>query len=139
MTTTPEVSDVVRPHAEQAFADELTALRLADERPRPAKWSMSPYAVATYLLGGTLANGTVITPKYIGPRRLVEIAIASLATDRALLLLGVPGTAKTWVSEHLAAAISGDSTLIIQGTSGTAEEAIRYGWNYARLLAEAPA
>jgi MoxR-like ATPase len=68
----------------------------------------------------------------------MEVAVATLATDRALLLLGVPGTAKTWVSEHLAAAISGDSTLIVQGTAGTPEEAIRYGWNYARLLAEGP-
>jgi MoxR-like ATPase len=68
----------------------------------------------------------------------MEVAVASLATDRALLLLGVPGTAKTWVSEHLAAAISGDSTRLVQGTSGTAEEAIRYGWNYARLIAEGP-
>ena len=42
------------------------------------------------------------------------------------------------MSEHLAAAISGDSTLLVQGTAGTAEEAIRYGWNYARLLAEGP-
>ena len=50
----------------------------------------------------------------------------------------MPGTAKTWVSEHLAAAISGDSTLVVQGTAGTPEEAIRYGWNYARLLAEGP-
>ena len=49
--------------------------------------------------------------------------MATLATDRALLLLGVPGTAKSWVSEHLAAAISGDSTLLVQGTAGTAEEA----------------
>ena len=79
-----------------------------------------------------------ITPKYVGNRRLIEIAVATLATDRALLLLGVPGTAKTWVCEHLAAAISGDSTLLVQGTAGTAEEAIRYGWNYARLLAEGP-
>ena len=77
-------------------------------------------------------------PKYIGNRRLIEIAIATLATDRGLLLLGVPGTAKTWVSEHLAAAICGDSTLLVQGTAGTSEEAIRYGWNYARLLAEGP-
>ena len=83
-------------------------------------------------------TGRSITPKYVGPRRLIEIAVATLATDRALLLLGVPGTAKTWVSEHLAAAISGDSALLVQGTSGTAEEAIRYGWNYARLLAEGP-
>jgi MoxR-like ATPase len=99
---------------------------------------MSPHAVVTYLLGGATADGTVITPKYVGPRRLIEIAVATLVTDRALLLLGVPGTAKTWVSEHLAAAVSGDSTLLVQGTSGTAEEAIRYGWNYARLLAEGP-
>ena len=68
----------------------------------------------------------------------MEVAVATLATDRALLLLGVPGTAKTWVSEHLAAAISGASTLVVQGTAGTAEEALRYGWNYARLLAEGP-
>ena len=90
------------------------------------------------MLGGELTDGTVITPKYVGPRRLVEVAVATLATDRALLLLGLPGTAKTWVSEHLAAAISGTSTLLVQGTSGTAEESIRYGWNYARLLAEGP-
>jgi MoxR-like ATPase len=68
----------------------------------------------------------------------MEIAVATLTTDRALLLYGLPGTAKSWVSEHLAAAISGDSTMIVQGTAGTSEEAIRYGWNYARLLAEGP-
>ncbi|MEV5650402.1 AAA family ATPase [Nocardia sp. NPDC052254] len=131
-------ADLLRPHAEQVFADELAALAAADDRPRPPSWRLSPWAVVTYLLGDTLPDGTVITPKYIGPRRLMEVAVATLATDRALLLLGVPGTAKTWVSEHLAAAISGSSTLLIQGTSGTAEEAIRYGWNYARLLAEGP-
>ena len=115
-----------------------TALAAPDDRPRPARWRLSPWAVATYLLGGTLPDGTVITPKYVGPRRIVEVAVTTLATDRALLLLGVPGTAKTWVSEHLAAAISGDSTLLVQGTAGTPEEAIRYGWNYARLLAAGP-
>ncbi len=134
MTTTA----VLRPHAEQAFAGELAALDRADDRPRPPSWRLSPWAVVTYLLGGVLPDGAVISPKYVGPRRLVEVAVATLATDRALLLLGVPGTAKTWVSEHLAAAVSGDSTLLVQGTSGTAEEAIRYGWNYARLLAEGP-
>ena len=70
--------------------------------------------------------------------RLIQGAVATLATDRALLLYGIPGTAKSWVSEHLAASISGESTLIIQGTAGTEENAIRYGWNYARLLAEGP-
>ncbi len=43
----------------------------------------------------------------------MEIAVATLTTDRALLLYGLPGTAKSWVSEHLAAAVSGDSTMII--------------------------
>ena len=129
---------VLRAHAEQAYADELATLAAVDDRPRPPQWRLSPWAVATYLLGGTLPDGTEITAKYLGNRRLIEIAIASLATDRALLLIGVPGTAKSWVSEHLAAAISGNSTLVVQGTAGTPEEAIRYGWNYARLLAEGP-
>lgn len=129
---------LLRPHAEQVYADELAALANSDDRPRPESWRLSPWAVVTYLLGGTLDDGTVITAKYIGNRRLMEVAVATLATDRALLLLGVPGTAKSWVSEHLAAAISGDSTLLVQGTAGTAEEALRYGWNYARLLAEGP-
>ncbi|MFT4085703.1 MAG: AAA family ATPase [Gordonia sp. (in: high G+C Gram-positive bacteria)] len=136
--TPSDTAEVVRAHAEQAYADELAALDAADDRPRPPQWKLSPWAVSTYLLGGTLPDGTVITPKYIGSRRLIEIAVASLATDRALLLLGVPGTAKSWVSEHLAAAVSGDSTLVVQGTAGTGEETIRYGWNYASLLAEGP-
>ena len=129
---------VLRPHAEQSYVDELAALSERDDRPRPPSWLLSPWAVVQYVMGGRLDDGTEITPKYVGSRRLVEVAVATLATDRALLLLGVPGTAKTWVSEHLAAAISGDSTLLVQGTAGTAEEAIRYGWNYARLIAEGP-
>lgn len=129
---------VLRAHAEQEYAAELHALAQTDTRPRPPNWRLSPWAVATYLLGGTLDDGFVVTPKYIGQRRLIEIAIATLATDRGLLLLGVPGTAKSWVSEHIAAAIAGDSTLLVQGTAGTSEESIRYGWNYARLLADGP-
>ncbi len=129
---------LLREHAEQQYAAELATLAQVDDRPRPPNWKLSPWAVATYLLGGTLADGTVVTPKYVGHRRLIEIAVATLATDRGLLLLGVPGTAKSRVSEHLTAAISGDSTLLVQGTAGTSEEAIRYGWNYARLLADGP-
>src|SRR2546429_10032044 len=110
MTATAVESPIVlREHAEQQFADELALLAAADDRPRPPGWRLSPIAVVTYLLG----DGDRITLKYIGPRRLIEVAVATLATDRALLLLGVPGTAKTWVSEHLAAAISGDSTLMV--------------------------
>jgi MoxR-like ATPase len=129
---------VLRPAAEQQYAAELTALAAADDRPRPPHWKMSPQAVVTYVLGGTLPDGTVITPKYVGSRRLVEVAVGTLVTDRALLLVGVPGTAKSWLSEHLAAAVSGDSTLVVQGTAGTSEESVRYGWNYARLISEGP-
>lgn len=132
------MSNILRQHAEQLFAQELEELQKQDTEKRPYMWKLSPQAVVTYLMGGTLKNGFEIQPKYIGNRRLMEIAVATLTTDRALLLYGLPGTAKSWVSEHLAAAISGDSTLIVQGTAGTGEEAIRYGWNYARLLAEGP-
>jgi MoxR-like ATPase len=132
------MATILRQHAEQLFAHELDELKKQDTGKRPANWSLSPQSVVTYLTGAKLKNGFDVSPKYIGNRRLMEIAVATLTTDRALLLYGLPGTAKSWVSEHLAAAISGDSTLIVQGTAGTGEEAIRYGWNYARLLAEGP-
>src|SRR5947209_768999 len=125
---------VLREHAEQQYAEELAELAKHDTRQRPPNWKLSPWAVRTYLLGGKLPNGFEISPKYIGNARLMEIAIATLATDRALLLYGIPGTAKSWVSEHIAAGVTGDSTMLIQGTAGTDESAIRYGWNYARLL-----
>lgn len=135
---TDPTTPLIRRHAEEQFAEELAALAKHDDRARPPNWKLSPWATLTYILGGKLDDGFEISAKYIGQRRLIEIAIATLATDRALLLYGVPGTAKSWVSEHLAAAISGDSTRLVQGTAGTGEEAIRYGWNYARLLAEGP-
>src|SRR5205814_3093123 len=93
--------------------------------------------VRTYLLGGKVGD-VEIRPKYLGSARVVEIAIGTLVTDRALLLIGEPGTAKSWMSEHLAAAISGTSLLLVQGTAGTTEEQVRYSWNYALLLAEGP-
>jgi MoxR-like ATPase len=136
--TPPDTNAALRQHAEQQYASELDALIASDTRQRPPRWRMSPWAVATYLLGGRLDNGMTVSAKYIGNPRIIEIAVATLATDRALLLLGVPGTAKSWVSEHLAAAISGDSTLVVQGTAGTSEEAVRYGWNYAQLLSKGP-
>lgn len=132
------MSQTLRQHAEQQFAEELDALKKCDKHAVPANWQLSPWAVLTYLLGGKLDSGFEVSAKYIGSRRIIETAIATLATDRALLLFGVPGTAKSWVSEHLAAAISGDSTLIVQGTAGTSEEQLRYGWNYAELLAKGP-
>lgn len=128
----------LRRPAEEIYAGELAALAKGDDRPRPSNWKLSPQAVVTYLLGGEASDGTAITAKYVGNRRLIETAVATLATDRALLLLGLPGTAKSWVSEHLAAAISGSSQRLIQCTAGTDENQIRYGWNYALLLAKGP-
>lgn len=133
-----EVTDsVLRRPAEIEYAAELEALKAADKEPRPEGWLLSPKAVRTYILGGK-AGSTTIVPKYLGNQRVVEIAIATLATDRALLLTGEPGTAKSWLSEHLAAAICGDSLQVVQGTAGTTEEQVRYSWNYALLLAEGP-
>jgi MoxR-like ATPase len=132
------MSSLLRQHAEQLFAQELEELQKQDTGKRPQNWKLTPQGVVTYLMGGKLKNGFEVQPKYIGNKRLMEIAVATLTTDRALLLYGLPGTAKSWVSEHLSAAVSGDSTMIVQGTAGTSEEAIRYGWNYARLLAEGP-
>lgn len=129
---------ILRPHAEIAFAEELKKLKALDKTTRPSNWALSPKAVVTYIIGGELEDGTVISTKYYGSQRLVELAVATLVTDRALLLVGIPGTAKTWLSEHLSAAISGNSTLLVQGTAGLSEESLRYGWNYAQLLAEGP-
>ena len=124
--------------AEQLFQEEIEALIAAETNPIPTGWKMSPQSVKTYVCGGKV-KGKEITPKYIGHERLVEIAVSTLVTDRALLLIGEPGTAKSWLSEHLTAAINGDSTKVIQGTAGTTEEQIRYSWNYAILIAKGPA
>ena len=131
------MAEVIREAAEKIYADELKALIENEQNEIPAGWQMSPRSVLTYICGGK-AGSKDIQPKFIGHKRLVEIAIATLLTDRSLLLVGEPGTAKSWLSEHLSAAISGDSKLIVQGTAGTTEEHIRYSWNYAMLIANGP-
>ncbi|MDE7172040.1 MAG: AAA family ATPase [Oscillospiraceae bacterium] len=130
--------NVQRLPAEELYQTELDALISAETDTVPTGWRMSPRSVLTYLTGNVKVKGVDITPKYMGNRRLVEIAIATLVTDRALLLIGEPGTAKSWLSEHLAAAVNGDSTKVVQGTAGTTEEHIRYSWNYAMLIAKGP-
>ena len=135
-TKSEEIKNVVRRHAEEEFAEELAALVEEDEGYKPSNWKLSPKSVKLFILGGKTPKGKEISPKYFGPERLIELAIGSLATDRALLLYGMPGTGKSWLSEDLAAAISGKSTLLIQATAGTDEAALRYGWNYAKLIAE---
>ncbi len=130
--------NILRLPAEKLYSHEIAALIKEDEKEeKPAGWQLSPRAVLKFITGGK-ACGIDIIPKYLGHNRLVEIAIATLLTDRALLLIGEPGTAKSWLSENLSAAICGNSTRVIQGTAGTSEEHIRYSWNYALLLANGP-
>ena len=133
----PAATDALqRPPAEVAFAGELTRLREADATlPKPAGWAMTPRSVVEFVLGDPTRK---LTPKFVGRRNFLERCVVALATSRGLMLVGEPGTAKSWLSELLAAAISGDSTLTIQGSAGTTEDAIKYSWNYALLLAEGP-
>jgi MoxR-like ATPase len=139
-------AEVQREPAEVRYADQLEALRQNDADTPPAPWRLSPRAVLTYVVGGkplkAKINGKAvevpITRKFFGDDGLVERAIVTLASERALLLVGDPGTGKSWLSEHLAAAVSGCSTLTIQGTAGTTEEHIKYSWNIARVIAEGP-
>ncbi len=137
------MSQVIRQPAEVRCALELAALKANDRWPKPPGWELSPRMVESFIIGSKEplsyeGQRVSIAPKFIGDRRLVQVAIATLASDRALLLAGEPGTAKSWLSEHLSAAISGTSQLIIQGTAGTTEEQIKYSWNYALLIAEGP-
>lgn len=125
--------------AERLHADELLALAAADTHPRPPGWRLSPQAVRRFILGGAAdAQGPTCRQKIFGNDLAVERGIVTLAGQRGLLLVGEPGTAKSLLSELLAAAISGSSTHTVQGSAGTAEEQIRYSWNYALLLREGP-
>jgi len=140
--------DAIRLPAERRWRDELAALEATDDRPRPPGWALSPRAVWRFVVGDpepvvwTDEAGTehtvTLQRKVVGHDVLVQRAITTLASDRALLLIGEPGTAKSWLSEHLAAAISGTSRFTIQGTAGLTEDQIKYAWNYALLLAEGP-
>src|SRR5262245_51201526 len=143
---TTDPTEVLRAPAEVRYADQLEALQQNDAETPPPNWRLSPRAVLAYATGGkplkARLNGKAvevpITRKFFGDDGIVERAIVTLASERSLLLIGEPGTGKSWLSEHLAAAISGTSILTIQGTAGTTEEHIKYSWNIARVIAEGP-
>ncbi|MFX0042772.1 MAG: AAA family ATPase [Candidatus Hodarchaeota archaeon] len=140
-------NEKIRFPAEELHKEELKALIQNDTYPKPPNWQLSPKMVELFITGSNeefplKVNGTQkkikIFTKFYGQRDLIQKSIVTLASERALMLIGEPGTAKSWLSEHLSAAISGTSTYLIQGTAGTTEDQIRYSWNYALLVSEGP-
>ena len=142
MTTNGSEPRALRPPCETLFANELTALKAGDTWKKPEGWLLSPQAVRIFIIGSNGKpiddRGTVVNRKFYGDDALIDRCIVTLLGNRGLLLVGEPGTAKSMLSELLAAAISGVSTYTIQGTAGTTEDQIKYSWNYAMLLAEGP-
>ncbi len=132
------------PPAEVVYADEIEFLAKWDDGARPPGWALTPRAVVTFIVGSggeKLKAGKAsmeIREKFVGDRALIERCVVTLASERGLLLVGEPGTAKSMLSELLAAAISGTSSLTVQGSAGTTEDQLRYGWNYAMLMAKGP-
>ncbi|GAA2115463.1 MoxR family ATPase [Kitasatospora saccharophila] len=133
--STADRPDMQRPPAEVRFAEELAVLRERDGDPRPPGWELSLRAARSFVVGDERAG---ISRKFVGNAALVERALVTLATDRGLMLVGEPGTAKSLLSELIAAAVSGTSTLTVQGGAATTEDQIKYGWNYALLVSEGP-
>ncbi|MEO7097282.1 MAG: AAA family ATPase [Polyangiales bacterium] len=135
---------VQAPPPEEIYAEELAFLTAYDPGPRPPSWRLTPKAAVTFIIGSKgealrqQGASMVISEKFVGDRAIVERCVVTLAGERGLLLVGEPGTAKSMLSELLAAAISNDSSLTVQGTAGTAEEHFRYGWNYSLLIAKGP-
>ncbi|MDA7416249.1 AAA family ATPase [Xenophilus arseniciresistens] len=125
-----------RPPAEILHAQQLAQLKAQDgANPRPPGWQLSLKAARSFILGDAALG---IAPKIVAPVASIERMLVTLATGRGLMLVGEPGTAKSLLSELLAAAISGSSTLTIQGGASITEDQIKYGWNYALLINEGP-
>ncbi|GAA1866947.1 AAA family ATPase [Myceligenerans crystallogenes] len=140
-TTEPAAAGVAaeqRPPVEVRHAAELAALAAWDaERGAdlPPGWRLSPRAVRAFVVGDEKLG---VSRKFYGDDPLVDRAVVALMGRQGLMLVGEPGTAKSMLSELLSAAVSGSSTLTVQGTAATTEDHVRYSWNYALLVSEGP-
>lgn len=127
--------ELQRPPAELRYAGELDRLGTSDDGNRPPGWQLSLQAARRFIVGDERHG---ISRKFVGDPSLIDRALVSLATSRGLMLVGEPGTAKSLLSELIAAAVSGTSTLTIQGGAATTEDQIKYSWNYALLVSDGP-
>ena len=135
MTTEASGSGVQRVPAEQLFGDELVRLREADRHPVPPGWAMSPIAVEQFVCGDEVLG---VARKFVATEGVVRRIVISLCTDLGSLLVGMPGTAKSWLSELLAAAISRDSSLSVQGGAVSDIQQLLYTWNEALVQQKGP-
>ncbi|AKS42065.1 ATP-binding protein [Wenzhouxiangella marina] len=124
-----------RQPAEMMFSEELKRLKDWDSHPVPPGWNLSPIAVEAFVLGHPELN---VEPKVVADPGVITRVIIGLLTDRGCLLIGEPGTAKSWISELVAAAISGDSSLTLQGGAVAEVGQLLYTWNRAILAERGP-
>jgi len=130
--------EILRKSVELKYKNQLEYLHSIDDGDKPYEWYLSPKMLMKFVIGASNSDNfdIDIDQKFYGDKRLVERAIVTLASDRGLLLIGEPGTGKSWLAELLAAGICQNSTYVVQGTSATTEEQIKYSWNIAAVIAK---
>ncbi|GAA3559277.1 ATP-binding protein [Marinobacter xestospongiae] len=126
---------IQRPPAEQTYRHELERLKAQDTGQCPPGWLLSPAMVERFILGD---EGLRVSRKFVSDPGRVRRILVSLCTHRGCLLVGEPGTAKSWLSELITAAVSGQSTLTLQGGAVNRVDQLLYRWNDTILAERGP-